>query len=176
MFIHDMPIWATSKDCPFGTFKRGALSLSPSSWVTVALLWPSLLHLSRCQDSSFIYRKAFTQINTATQQLPCMHTHIGKHGGTRRCILCTSTLQDFGLWSENNKTRLFWVWLFVWFLSFSFVDCSRSTHLTHFSHTSILMTLLQSSIFPLLYPWESIGPSWRACQSAMWGGEGREES
>lgn len=58
-------------------------SLSLSSWVTVALLWPSLLHLSPCQDSSFIYRKAFTQINTATQQLPCTHTQTYTHTQTQ---------------------------------------------------------------------------------------------
>lgn len=112
MFIHYMPIWATSKDCPVGTFNRVALFPSLSTWVTVALLWPSLLHLSPCQDSSFIYRKAFTQINTAPLQLACTHSQIHVNS------TCTHTLQILACDQRKNKTRLFWARLLVRFLSF----------------------------------------------------------
>lgn len=147
MIIHDMPIWATSKDCPFGTFRRVALSRSLSFRVTVALLWSSPSHLSPCQDSSLIYHKAFIQINTATQQLPRTHklAHTHTQVGTRKCILCNSTLPDSGLWSEQNQTRLFWARLSVWFTSFFFVDCSRSTRFPHFSSTWFSTVLLPSS-------------------------------
>lgn len=74
------------KDGPFGTFKRVARSRSlclalPLSYSRFPLVCPS--HLSPCQDSSFIYRKAFIQINTATQQLLCTrtrtHAHTARH-------------------------------------------------------------------------------------------------
>lgn len=127
-----------------------------SSWVTVALLWPSLLHLSPCQDSSFIYRKAFTQINTATQQLPRTHTHT--HANTRTHT-GTHTLPDFGLWSEQNKTRLLWARLFVWFLSFFLLIVPTQ----HALLTLLLLDCSPSSLNPLLAvplisPWESSEP------------------
>lgn len=62
--------WHFQKSC--------SLALSLSACDTVALLWPGLLHLSLCQDLSFIYRKAFTQINTAPQQLLGTYAHTPK--------------------------------------------------------------------------------------------------
>lgn len=136
-------------------------SLSLFSWVTVAPLWPSLPHLSPCQDSSFIYRKAFTQINTATQQLPCTHTH-SPHTWAHASAFCApARTPDFGLWSKQNKTRLFWARLFVWFLSFflSIVLAQHTFLIFHPPHFWLLS--LSSSIFSPLYPWESGGLSWR---------------
>lgn len=132
MFIHHMPIWATSKDCPVGTFNRVALfpPVSLSAWVTVALLWPSLLHLSPCQDPTFIYRKAFTQINTAPLQLPCTRAHIRPNSTCAR----THTLWILAYDQRKNKTRLFRVHLFVWFPSFFFRLFSLNTHSSFFFH------------------------------------------
>lgn len=174
MFIHHMPIWATSKDCPVGTFNRVALfpslSLSLSAWVTVALLWPSLLHLSPCQHRSFIYRKAFTQINTAPLQLPCTHTH----SHTPKQHLWAHTL-DFGLWSEKKQNTSVLGSPVCLISVFLFVDCSHSTHIFHFSSTSFLTALLSSSIFPLLYPFVLVRKQRPELQEVVWGGGGREE-
>lgn len=150
MIIHDMPIWATSKMVRLA-LSRELLALTRSAslslWVTVDFFGlPS--HLSPCQDCSFIYRKAFIQINTATQQLLCTQTR--KHTHTRRGtrILCNSTLPDPGFWSEQNKTRLFWPCSPVCLILVSvFVDCSRSTHFPHFSSTWFLIVL-----FPFCLP------------------------
>ncbi len=121
---------------------------SLSSWVTVALLWPSLLHLSPCQDSSFIYRKAFTQINTATQQLPRTHTHT-----RRRTQAFFSHRHAPRFWlmiraKQNTAVLGSPVCLIPVFLS---VDRFRSTHLAHFSSTSFLIAFPPSSVFSLLY-------------------------
>ena len=158
MFIHHMPIWATSKDCPVGTFKTVALfvSLSLSPWLTVALLWPSLLHLSPCQDTSFIYRKAFTQINTATQQLPCTdththsqtitHTHIHSythsHAETHK-LTRAHTRAPILAYDQSKTKHSLPVCLIPVFL---LVDCSHSTHLTYFSPSAFLTAFPPSSV------------------------------
>lgn len=141
MIIHAMPIWATSKDCPVGTFKRAALFLfALSSWLTVALRWPGPPHLSP------------SRARTLTPKAP-----------TRASTCTTSILPDFGSRSEQNKTWLFLARLFVWFPSF-FLSIVLARH------TSLLFVPLHSycnrlpcpsSIFSPPYPWESSGPSWR---------------
>lgn len=139
------------KDGPFGTFKRVARARSlclalPLSYSRFPLVCPS--HLSPCQDSSFIYRKAFIQINTATQRLLCTQTRKHTHTRLGTRILCNSTLPDPGFWSEQNKTRLFWPCSPVCLILVSvFVDCSRSTHFPHFSSTWFLIVL-----FPFCLP------------------------
>ena len=69
-----------------------------------------------------------------------MHTHSqSTHVGARECILCTSTHPRFWLMikaKQNTAVLGSPVCLIPVFL---FVDCSRSTHLPHFSSTSFLI-------------------------------------
>lgn len=147
-----------------------ALSLYLSAWVTVALLWPSLLHLSPCQDPSFIYRKAFTQINTAPLQLPCTHTCI------RPNTTCSHAhTSAFGLWSEKKQDTSVLGSPGCLIPVFLLVDCSHSTHILDFSSTSFLTASLSSLKFLLLRPFVLLGKQWLELQEVVWGGGGREE-
>lgn len=92
---------------------------------------------------SFIYRKAFTEINTATKRL---HTPTHIH----TCNLCTHSLPRFWrmIRAKQNKAVLGSPVCLI--LVFRFVDCSRSTHLHHLSPVSFLIAFLPSSVFS---PW-----------------------
>lgn len=136
-------------------------SLSLFSWVTVAPLWPSLPHLSPCQDSSFIYRKAFTQINTATQQLPCTHTHSPHTRGRTRVHFVHQHAPQI-LAYDQSKTKHGCSGLACLFdscLSFCrlFSLNTPSSFFIHLIFDCFLSILNILSVYPL----ESSGLSWR---------------